>query len=503
VGVHGLPIVRNGRSAVSVALRGGVLLAALLWAWPAAAQSLRVATRETAPAAESQARLEDLSRAFRAVTQAARPSVVHLRVRGGELDDTELEESLRELREALPQVPEGQLRQWLRRAPAGSGSGVIFDADGHIVTNDHVVAQRAEIEVVLADERTFTARLVGRDPKTDLAVLRIDATDLQPLPFGDSDAVDVGDWVLAVGAPFGLANTVTHGIISARGRTQVPGVSIDYQDFLQTDAAINPGNSGGPLLNLRGEVIGINTAIATRGEGVNAGVAFTIPSNMVRRIVGQLISSGGVARGWLGVSMSELTRDDAEIFGIRPAGGVIIEGVLADTPAARSGMQVEDVLVRIDDRPIRDVNHVRNLIAEMSPGTKIRLALVRGGEARDLEITLEEQPENTRRVGGVMRARAISALGVQVLTLRPAIGQVLGFAADARGVVVDRVDTGAAGSAAGLTSGDLIVAVNGTAVRNAAEFERLLVDAQKKDTIELELLDTAGQRSRLTTKWGR
>ena len=503
MGVYGVPIVRNGRSAAIAAVRAGVLLAALAWAWPAGAQSLRVSGRETPDEADSRARLEDLSRTFRAVTQAARPSVVHLRIRGGELSDSDMEDSLRELREALPQVPEGQLRQWLRRAPAGSGSGVVFDSDGHIVTNDHVVAQRAEIEVVLADQRTFTARLVGRDPKTDLAVLRIDATDLQPLPFGDSDAMDVGDWVLAVGAPFGLANTVTHGIISAKGRTQVPGVSIDYQDFLQTDAAINPGNSGGPLLNLRGEVIGINTAIATRGEGVNAGVAFTIPSNMVQRIAGQLINSGGVARGWLGVSMSELTRDDAEIFGVASAGGVIIEGVLADTPAARGGMQVEDVLVRVDDRPIRDVNQVRNLIAGLSPGTTIRLALVRGGEARDIEITLEEQPENTRRVGGVTRARAISALGVQVLTLRPAIGEVLGFGSDARGVVVDRVDTGAAGSAAGLTSGDLIVAVNGTAVRNAAEFERALTAAQKQEMLELELLDTAGQRSKLTTKWGR
>lgn len=240
--------------------------------------------------------VQAISKAFRLVAKVARPGVVHINVSGS---DGTLEVSPEEL-ESLKQrfgdlLSEEQLRELLRRQPPASGSGIVFDADGYIVTNNHVVAGRTEIVVHLADDRTYEATIVGTDPKTDLAVIKIDAPNLHALKFGDSDQVDVGDWVVAVGAPFGLSQTVTHGIISATGRSHVD-VGILYQNFIQTDAAINPGNSGGPLLNLRGEVIGVNTAIATHGDA-NAGVAFTIPSNMAVKVARALIEHGSVARG--------------------------------------------------------------------------------------------------------------------------------------------------------------------------------------------------------------
>ncbi len=397
--------------------------------------------------AEERAQLETdladvqaVSRAFKTVAKIARPGVVSIKVAGGEREGgmSQREERLRErLKESLP---EDEIEHWLRRLPQGMGSGFIIDAGGYIVTNNHVVAQREEITVVLDDEREIKATIVGTDPKSDLAVIKIDAPDLQPLKFGDSDRLEVGDWVIAVGAPFGLSQTVTHGIVSAKGRSRVAGLRLEYQDFIQTDAAINPGNSGGPLLNLRGEVVGVNTAIATEGEAVNAGIAFTIPSNMVLKIAQQLKEKGTVERGWLGISYSPVETEDVELFGLRAAKGVLVERVLKDSPAENAGIQIEDVLFEVDGVELVNSEQFRRHVAELHPGDVARLRVLRSRQELRLEVKLGLQPENLRAAatGAGTDSRPVKRLGLRVRTLRA--GVLLTYGRDVRGVVVAAVE---------------------------------------------------------------
>ena len=316
------------------------------WAYACERGRLQATNEGLTALSQDLARVEEVSHAFRLVAKVARPGVVHIRVRSDvaeEGDDPMWRELRQQLEEQLgEQFDEQRWRDFLRQhreAPA-SGSGIIFDEQGYVLTNNHVVAGRDEILVTLPDEREFPATLVGNDPMTDLAVIKIDASDLHALKFGDSDRVEVGDWVIAVGAPFGLSQSVTHGIISATGRDSVEPLTekgILYQNFLQTDAAINPGNSGGPLLNLRGEVIGVNTAIATNGDGYNAGIAFTIPSNMALKVASQLKESGAVARGWLGITMGELEAADRELLGIEGHRGVLVVGIVGNIAGGHFG----------------------------------------------------------------------------------------------------------------------------------------------------------------------
>ncbi|MFN0060192.1 MAG: trypsin-like peptidase domain-containing protein, partial [Planctomycetota bacterium] len=357
---------------------------------------------------------------FRLVAAAAQPSVVQISVsasreslvelrelsekrvelmteleemrRRGELDEqnTRVADMLRELREI-----ESKREALAERQQDGTGSGVVFDDKGHILTNNHVVGGRGKITIRTADEREFPAEIVGTDAKTDLAVIRAAGAELHPLAIGDSDAMQVGDWVLAVGAPFGLSQTVTHGIISAKGRTDIATRSaIFYQDFLQTDAAINPGNSGGPLLNLRGEVIGINTAIATNETQTNAGVAFTIPSNMARKIAGQLIESGSVARGWLGISLAEVTETDAKILGLTDARGVLIEQLYEDTAASRAGLLPDDIILSVDEQPATNIRRLQGIVANITPGDEARVKVLRDGAEREYRFALDRQPDD-------------------------------------------------------------------------------------------------------------
>ncbi len=504
---------------------------------PASAPATAAATAREWP------ELTAIAHAFRQVARLAGPGVVHIRVSGSEvaeLPESELrdqirrrleevlkdrltDEQRRQLEEQLSQPPaneddqrlqdllrdfldEGQLRQLeqqRRRAqrerpqfvpPPGTGSGIILDADGHILTNHHVIAGRSDIRVVLHDEREYPARLVGSDPKTDLAVLRINAPDLQPLRFGDSDALEVGDWVIAVGSPFGLSQTVTHGIVSAKGRTRVPGIAIDYQDFIQTDAAINPGNSGGPLLNLRGEVVGVNTAIATHGDGVNAGIAFTIPGNRAARIAEQLKTRGSIQRGWLGVSFTELDDADAAIFGLSDRHGVIVERVLSASPAEDAGMQVEDVVIRVEGVAITGSERLRGLIADLTPGDVVRLRVVRDGRERDVRVRLGLQPENllvAARADSV-EARAVPGLGLAARTLRPGLLRQfrVNYGPADRGVLVWRVD--AAGPAAELAAFDLIVACDGRRVTTVGELIECAGRVDADAEIRLTVRDTEG-----------
>ncbi|MCG3125260.1 MAG: hypothetical protein CHACPFDD_00077 [Phycisphaerae bacterium] len=447
--------------------------------------------------ADELASLQDVSRAFRAVAKVARPAVVHIRVEGGTPDETragELEEALR--RRFGDQLDAQELREFARERsvePPASGSGALIDPDGYVLTNNHVVRNRTTIEVHLSDERVYPARLVGSDFKTDLAVIKIDAPDLHVLKFGDSDAMEVGDWVIAVGAPFGLAQSVTHGIISAKGRTSIPGVDIMYQDFIQTDAAINPGNSGGPLLNLKGEIIGVNTAIATNGDSYSAGIAFTIPSKMARHIASELIRKGEVQRGWLGVQMSNLPRADLTRLGVDRDSGVALAMIYEETPAARGGLEVDDVLLAVNGTAITNVDQARSLIADIPPGESAELKIIRDAKERDLRVAVGKQPENVRSVDSEpIPGRRVPSLGIVARSYRASLPfslagaglRSLAMAAraheDRRGVLVVEAVTETERGAGDeeLRPGELIVECAGRAVASVADLNAALSAAQ-------------------------
>jgi serine protease Do len=453
------------------------LLIALVWLAPAPSAA------ETPAESSAIARLNDLAQAFRQVARTAQAGVVRIRV-----STPDFEAEIERLKEEMPAVPEEFLRRMLRR-DSGAGSGVILDQQGHILTNNHVIEGRSNIAVSLADDREFEATVVGRDPETDLAVLKIDAPNLQPLTLGNSDAMQVGDWVLAVGAPFGMDFSVTHGIVSAVGRTRVPGVGILYQNFIQTDAAINPGNSGGPLLNLRGEVIGINTAIATRGEAHNAGVAFTIPANMAARVSRQLIERGEIQRGWLGISMEDVRPGDEAVYGLDDPTGIIVNRVILGTPADASDLEVDDVIVAMNDAAISDMDEFRQAIAEAGPGEKIKLRVVRAGRPDTLFITLSEQPENVARRSFDARGSVwMDELGVSVKAIRPHVALQRGEPTFRGLAITSREDTPETEHLAGFSS---IVAIDGEPVSHPATLQRALQDAQGR-AVELTLKQADG-----------
>ena len=501
------------------------------------------------------------SRAFKLVAKLARPGVVHIRVAGGEssrlsedeirqyirehlqerlkepqsegedampdrpppatqprppddeqdrrireqlkdlLDEQQLEQLDRQTRQRMNEQRE-QLQRWLHRLPIppGTGSGIIFDAEGYILTNHHVVVGRERIRVVLHDEREYEARVVGSDPKSDLAVLKIDAPDLQALNFGDSDALEVGDWVLAVGSPFGLEQTVTHGIVSAKGRTRIPGVELEYQDFIQTDAAINPGNSGGPLLNLRGEVVGVNTAIATLGEAQNAGVAFTIPSNRAARIARQLKATGTVRRGWLGISLTQADAYDADVFGLPRPGGIIVERILTGSPAEAAGLQVEDVIVEVEGAVVERSQQLQSLIADLTPGDVARLRVIRDRKALELKVRLGTQPDaliSALRTPAT-DAREIERLGFAVRTFRPALKSQyrLAYPDTARGVLIWRLRSDWP-APRDLEQLDLIVSCNDHPVRTASDLIRVLASVPDGGEVTLLIEEPTGDQRRV------
>jgi Do/DeqQ family serine protease len=518
-----------GRAAVRWrSFLAGVAVCAAVWAvgdWVLMRHAQAVERQRTQAAMQAERpEVTALARAFKLAAEAAQPGVVHIAVRGGdiELSDEDLDELIRRrFPQLLPKrnedaAEEGDgdaqremretLRKWLRQhgTPAGSGSGVIIDADGYILTSNHVITGREAFLVRLFDQREFDAELVGADPKTDLAVLKIAAADLQPLPFGDSDRVEIGDWVLAVGSPFGLQQTVTHGIVSAKGRTSVPGVDILYQDFLQTDAAINPGNSGGPLLNLRGEVVGINTAIATHGDGVNAGIAFTTPSNRAARIAEQLKSTGQVVRGWLGIGMDELDPTDVPIFGLRDTRGVLVMRVLHDSPAARAGLQIEDVLVEVHGVRVQGRDQLRSLIADALPGETVPMRVVRDGQELLIPVELGTQPDDLASASAApaVEARELGALDLTARTYRPALLREpfrSSFPTETRGALIWE-NRRAESEPAELSRGDLVVTCNGKTVASARELEAAVRATPRGKPVELEILEPRGERRTVRIK---
>jgi serine protease Do len=352
------------------------------------------------------------------------------------------------------------------------GSGVIVSPDGYILTNNHVVDGASDIKVSLKDKREFKAQVVGTDPKTDIAVLKIPATGLTAITFGDSAKAQVGDFVLAIGNPFGVGETVTMGIISA---TQRSGLGLeDYEDFIQTDAAINPGNSGGALINVHGDLIGINTAILTGEEGGgNEGVGFAIPINMARGIMDQLVKNGKVSRGYIGVGIEAVTPDLAKAFGMETPEGALVGEVEPDSPGSKAGLQRGDIILSVDGQPVSDERDLRLRIAAMSPGQTVKLEIVRNGQKQTVSVTLAEFPDKTATASeGQPSSTALE--GVQVDELTPQIAREIGLPAGTTGVVISDVDASSSAAEAGLQRGDVIQEVNRQPVNNVEQYEKAI-----------------------------
>ncbi len=379
----------------------------------------------------------------------------------------------------------------------GMGSGIIIDKEGHILTNNHVVEDVDELKVTLADKRVFDAEVVGTDPKTDLAVIKLKGkipSDLPVAELGDSDAVRVGEMVLAIGAPFGYAQTVTQGIISAKGRSTFGG-SDNYEDFIQIDAAINPGNSGGPLVNLEGKIIGINSAIATR-IGQFAGIGFAIPSNMARNIWPILAKGGKVSRGLLGVIIQDITPDLQDQFRLSTTKGALVSQVNKDSPAEKAGIKVGDVIVRYNGKEVEDVRALRNAVAGTAPGTKVDIVVLRDGKEKSLsaklgELKPDEGEDETKATGGEPSG---VELGMAVEPLSAESAKQFGFDKNDEGVIVREVEDGSPAAAAGLRVGDLITEVNREKVTNLKEFRAALKNTRGKENILMLVKSQGGSR---------
>jgi serine protease Do len=372
----------------------------------------------------------------------------------------------------------------------GTGSGVIVSADGYILTNNHVIDGSDEVTVVLMGGKKQKATLVGSDPKTDLAVLKIDASGLVTAPLGNSDALRVGEWVLAVGNPFNLEQTVTAGIVSAKGRANV-GIA-DYEDFLQTDAAINPGNSGGPLVNLKGEVVGINTAIATN-TGQSAGIGFAIPINMARSIKDHLIANGRVQRGYLGVMIQDLNEDLSRSFKFDGIKGVLVGDVVPDGPGDKAGLRNGDIVTRYDGREMESVQHLRNTVAETTPGKEVEIDVFRDGKIEKLALKVGEL-DGKSVASGKASAGDVKKLGMTLQTLTPELARDLSLHEGTRGVLIMEVEPDGLAAFAGLQPRQVVTSVNGNPVADVEQFGREVMKRDLKDGLRLHVKSAQGSR---------
>ncbi len=464
-------------------------------------------------AQEKLASAEDLSAAFKYVAQSLRPSVVSIssvkRIKpvarndrgrstpfgqGSPLGSDMPEEFRRFFGDDffdrfefdLPQPPKGYEQH-------GTGSGFIVSEDGYILTANHVVDGADEVTVRLSDNRELAANIVGTDRHTDLAVLKVDAKGLVPAQLGDSSKMEVGDWVVAVGSPFGLDQTVTAGIVSAKGRANV-GIN-DYEDFLQTDAAINPGNSGGPLVNLHGEVIGVNTAIASRNGG-NMGVGFAIPSNMAKSVMESLIAHGQVERGWLGAAIQDLSPELAASFGYEGTEGVLIGDVVANGPAAKAGLKSGDIVAQFDGKAVKDANELRNAVAATASNTNVPVEVFRDGKRQVLTVHIGNLDEDSLAAagsesgsrGGDRGNVQSNDLGITVQTLTADLARQLGYDESAQGAVVTNVESGSAAASLGIQPGDVIVAVGHTTIDSAAAFSRAMEGQDLAKGVRMQIM---------------
>ena len=379
------------------------------------------------------------------------------------------------------------------------GSGVIVDSkNGYILTNNHVVDDMDGIRVKLIDKREFDATIIGTDPKSDLAVLKIDADNLDDIDIGDSESIRVGEWVMAVGSPFSenLSHTVTTGIVSAIGRSNILN-SGSYEDFIQTDAAINPGNSGGALLNMDGDLIGINTAIATGGyEKGNRGVGFAIPSNMAQRIMSDLIDKGYVTRSWLGVIIQELDNETAEALDIETRNGALIADVVKDSPAEDAGMQEGDVIVEFNGKPIANTANLKNVVSLTAPESTNRVKVIRNGSPKTVKVTLQELPENPQQYA-IRQRNESNEFGLELKKITDSLKEKYQIEEE-DALVVTRIDPNGEAYGKGIREGDIIKRIGTERVRSLKDYNRLLEKAKVKGTV-LVLVKKPGGSSRYYT----
>jgi len=363
------------------------------------------------------------------------------------------------------------------------GSGFVISEEGLILTNNHVVEKATEIKIKLLTGKEYDAKLVGRDPKTDLALIKVQPDNDFPKPvlLGNSDALRVGDWVMAVGNPFGLGHTVTTGIISAKSRILGAG---PYDDFLQTDAAINPGNSGGPLFNMQGQVIGINAAIIAQGQGIG----FAIPINMAKELLPQL-KTGKVIRGWLGVMIQDITPELAQSFGLKSAEGVLVSEVVKGSPAEKAGLLRGDVIIRFDGNEIKSSHKLSQLASAAAPNTRAKIDLLRNGEEKNISLEVGTMPEGEQKS---VSPEEQSDWGMNVQEFTPQLAQQLGLEPGTAGVLISAVDDGSPADAAGLRPGDLITEINRKAVKNLNDYQQALQKVKKGDNLLLLVKRAAG-----------
>src|SRR5215470_17075019 len=468
-----------------------VILSIWLLAW---ALLLPVGIQAQTPATST---ARELSTAFRSVARQAVPSVVFITV-----EKTEKSGNPGALNNPFGGFGEDFLERFFgRRFPEGqqpherqqgAGSGFIISADGQILTNYHVVGDADRVTVKLNDGREFTAKTIGTDQPSDIAVIKIEAQDLPVLRLGDSDAMEVGDWVIAAGNPFGLTESITVGVVSAKGRSRL-GIA-DFEDFIQTDAAINPGNSGGPLINLQGEAIGVNTAIASRSGGY-MGIGFAIPSNMVKAVKDQLLTSGKVVRGYLGVQIQELTKALVQSMHIDTTEGVLIANVSKDSPAAKAGLKRGDVILTFNGRPTTDPGQLRNLVAMSAPGTKVPVQILRDNKKREVTIELGELPHEQTAARASEETPAPARLGFNVQNITPELAQQLGYS-DAEGVVVTQIDPRSEAYQAGVRRGMVIREVNHQEVNNTQDFRQAVQKAEQEKQL---LMLVENQRATILT----
>ncbi len=419
------------------------------------------------------------SGSFAQVAEVVGPAVVNINtVTRGAVGRTPIEEFFGDefFRRFFGETPESQ------RVQRSLGSGVIVAPSGIVLTNAHVVERATEIEVVTAEGKKHKAKVVGTDKKTDLAVLRLQGAGAPypAAPLGDSDKMKVGDWVLAIGSPFGLQQTVTAGIISAKSRQIGQG---PFDDFLQTDAAINPGNSGGPLVNMSGEIIGINSAILSRSGG-NVGIGFSIPSNLAKRIYTELVAKGKITRGWLGVSIQPLTPELAKGFGLKEPNGVLLSDVVQDSPAAKAGLLAGDIIQEFDGKKVDSPQDLQKVVAVTPPGKGVPIKVWRDKGQKTLEIKIGETPDDNVALKSTNKGRTL--LGLDVRPITPDVARQLNLRG-LEGVVVAGVEDDSPAAEAGMQRGDVIREVNRQRVRSLQDFERATKDLKEGDRITLLL----------------
>ncbi|MDD5153535.1 MAG: DegQ family serine endoprotease [Thermodesulfobacteriota bacterium] len=440
------------------------------------------------PAASNTVNPQALPASFASLVKAVSPAVVNISavrtIKGGGrvfrhfMGPSDKNDPFRDFFEKFfgDQSPERDLKQ------RSLGSGIIIDKDGYIITNNHVIEHADQIKVRLADEREFSAEIIGRDPKTDLALIKIDSfRDLPSVTLGDSDALSIGDWVITIGNPFGLNHTVTAGIVSAKGRIIGAG---PYDDFIQTDASINPGNSGGPLLNVKGEVVGINTAIVATGQGIG----FAIPINIAKEIIVQLKEKRRVVRGWLGVAIQKMTPELARSFGIKEGRGALVGDVFAGSPAEKSNIKRGDVIIEFDGKKIDEMSDLPRLVANTPVGKTVLIKIIRDGQEQGLTAKISEMKEEKPPVAKTEVERKI---GLSVQEITPEIAEELGLE-DETGVIVTGVAPGSPAEDADFNQGDIIKEINRKSIKNLKDYRMAMDKAAKEDAI-LFLVQREGQ----------